>query len=185
LQVAARALTPLFAPCTESWSGFNFRALPYEHALWAILDQRPLHFLPAEYARWEDLLLAAADDVIAGATKEFGSLAGATWGKRNTVRLRHPFSRALPAWLGSFIDLPAQPLPGDSNTPRAQSRSDGASQRLVVAPGRESEGLFHMPGGQSGHPLSPYYRAGHGAWAAGEPTPLLPGPAVHTLELAP
>ena len=42
-----------------------------------------------------------------------------------------------------------------------------------------------MPGGQSGHPLSPYYRAGHEAWVAGEPTPFLPGPAVHRLRLEP
>jgi penicillin amidase len=42
-----------------------------------------------------------------------------------------------------------------------------------------------MPGGQSGHPLSPYYRAGHEAWVKGEATPLLPGPAQRTLVLTP
>jgi penicillin amidase len=69
--------------------------------------------------------------------------------------------------------------------PRVQSPTQGASERLVVSPGREAEGIFHMPGGQSGHPLSPYYRAGHEAWVKGEPTPLLPGPAQHTLTLKP
>ena len=61
----------------------------------------------------------------------------------------------------------------------------GASERMIVAPGNETEGLFHMPGGQSGHPLSPYYRAGHAAWARGEPTPFLPGEPVHRLTLRP
>jgi penicillin amidase len=42
-----------------------------------------------------------------------------------------------------------------------------------------------MPGGQSGHPLSPYFRAGHEAWARGEPTPFLPGKTEHTLTLTP
>jgi penicillin amidase len=42
-----------------------------------------------------------------------------------------------------------------------------------------------MPGGQSGNPLSPFYRAGHEAWTRGEPTPFLPGPATHTLRLQP
>jgi penicillin amidase len=42
-----------------------------------------------------------------------------------------------------------------------------------------------MPGGQSGHPLSPYYGAGHEDWASGRPTPLLPGAAVETLRLLP
>jgi penicillin amidase len=42
-----------------------------------------------------------------------------------------------------------------------------------------------MAGGQSGHPLSPYYGAGHQDWAEGKPTPFLPGPAQHTLRFAP
>jgi penicillin amidase len=42
-----------------------------------------------------------------------------------------------------------------------------------------------MPGGQSGHPLSPFYRAGHESWVHGEPTPFLPGKTEHTLTLKP
>ena len=61
----------------------------------------------------------------------------------------------------------------------------GASQRMVVAPGHEEDGIVHMPGGQSGHPLSPFWGAGHGDWAAGRPSPFLPGEARHTLELVP
>ena len=81
--------------------------------------------------------------------------------------------------------MPADPLPGDIDMPRVQTPTFGASMRLVVSPGHEAEGLLHMPGGQSGHPLSPFYRAGHEAWVKGEPTPLLPGPAEHTLTLTP
>jgi penicillin amidase len=55
----------------------------------------------------------------------------------------------------------------------------------VVSPGREELGILHMPGGQSGHPLSPYFLAGHHDWEKGKPTPLLPGPAVHRLVLVP
>ena len=62
----------------------------------------------------------------------------------------------------------------------SEPRSDSS-----VSPGREEEGYLHMPGGQSGHPLSPFYRAGHDDWARGEPTPFLPGPARHTLKLVP
>lgn len=69
--------------------------------------------------------------------------------------------------------------------PRVQSPSHGASQRLVVSPGREEEGLFHMPAGQSGHPVSPYYGAGHEAWEEGRPTPLLLGDVVYELTLVP
>jgi penicillin G amidase len=81
--------------------------------------------------------------------------------------------------------MPRQPLPGDSHMPRFQSPEAGASERLAVSPGRETEGYFHMPGGQSGHPRSPHYGDGHAAWANGERTPFLPGKAVHVLTLKP
>ena len=42
-----------------------------------------------------------------------------------------------------------------------------------------------MPGAQSGHPLSPYYRLGFEAWVHGEPTPFLPGARRYALTLAP
>ena len=77
-------------------------------------------------------------------------------------------------------------LPGDRDMPRVQIDSiEGASERFAVSPGHESEGYLHLPGGQSGHPLSPFYRAGFMEWARGEALPLLPGPAQHTLTLAP
>jgi penicillin amidase len=112
-------------------------------------------------------------------------LADYTWGKHNTTRIQHPLSLALPL-LSRWLDMPAQALAGDSeNMPRIQAPAMGASQRLAVSPGRESEGYFHMPGGQSGHPLSPHYGDAHEAWAQGKPTGFLPGPAVHKLVLKP
>ena len=87
--------------------------------------------------------------------------------------------------LGGFLDMPREPLPGDSHMPRFQSPSAGASERFAVSPGREELGYFHMPCGESGHPLSPHYADGHAAWAKGEKTPFLPGPAVNVLTLVP
>jgi penicillin amidase len=79
--------------------------------------------------------------------------------------------------------MPAVPLSGDDDLPRVAGPSFGASERFAVSPGRESEGYLHMPGGQAGHPLSPFYRAGFDDWALGRPRPLLPGPVAHTLTL--
>jgi penicillin G amidase len=69
--------------------------------------------------------------------------------------------------------------------PRIQGPGFGASERFSVSPGHEQDAYLHMPGGASGHPLSPFYRAGFDAWAQGRPTPLLPGPATHELVLMP
>ena len=105
-----------------------------------------------------------------------------TWGERNTAAFRHPLSRALPM-LSRWLDMPADQLPGDSNLPRAQGPTFGASERFAVSPGREEDGYLHMPAGQSGHPLSDYYRVGHEDWVKGRPSEFLPGEAVHTLTL--
>ncbi len=145
-----------------------------------LLDERPAGWLPAGQASWQALQLAAVDRVIAELTKEGKPLSAATWGERNTAAIAHPISAAVP-WLRRWLAAPADMLPGDSHMPRVAGRSSGQSERLTVSPGREEQGVFNMPGGQSGHPLSPFFLAGHADWVAGRPTPLLPGPVRHTL----
>ena len=88
-------------------------------------------------------------------------------------------------FLGGILDMPDVELPGDNHMPRVQSPSGGASQRLVVSPGDEENGIYHQPGGQSGNPLSPFFRAGFYDWAYGKGSPLLPGPKQHELILQP
>lgn len=184
-EVGRRALLPLLAPCVRSEEDFPVLRLPQvEGPLWRLVSERPVHLLAPEYADWDALVLASLDAVAARAVEASGSLAAHTWGRRNTVRIRHPLSRALGP-LAALLDLPPLQLPGDSHMPRVQGVGFGASERFVVSPGREGSGLFHMPGGQSGHPLSPFYRAGYRRWADGTATPLLPGPATYTLVLEP
>jgi penicillin G amidase len=158
--------------------------MQFEGPLWELVTARPAHFLPPDMPSWDALLLRAVDDLIDQLGSAGPDLAQRTWGERNTVHIRHPLSRALPG-LARFLDVPPKQLPGDSNMPRVQSIGGGASERLVVSPGQEKKGIFHMPVGQSGHPLSPYYQKGHEAWEQGKPTPFLPGAAVHHLKLVP
>ena len=156
----------------------------FEGPLWELVTSQPLHLLAKDYADWPEFLRAQVDATIADLASSCPQLAHCTWGARNTVRIRHPLSRALPR-LAAFVDMPTVQLPGDRNMPRVQNGTEGASERFAVSPGQESEGYLHIPGGQSGHPLSPFYRAGFQEWARGEPLPLLPGPARHTLTLTP
>jgi penicillin amidase len=145
-----------------------------------LLDERPAAWLPAGYASWQDLQLAAIDRVVAEVTKDGTPLEKASWGARNTVAISHPIAQALP-FLKRWLAAPPDLLPGDANMPRVAGPKFGQSERLTVSPGREEEGLFDMPGGQSGHPLSPWFLRGHEDWVAGKPTPLLPGATEHTL----
>ena len=185
LRVWERAFAPLIAPCLQADPRFDYSLFRQsEGALWQLVSQQPAHLLDSRYPDWSALLLDAADAVRIELTADGRPLATRTWGDYNQVRIQHPFSRMLP-WLSEWLDVPTQPLAGDLHMPRVQTPGNGPSQRLVVAPGREEDGILHLPGGQSGHPLSPYYRAGHKAWAAGEPLPFAPGRILHLLQLRP
>lgn len=156
-----------------------------EHAVWILLEQRPLHLLPPEYTDWNQLLVACAQRIAERMQAQPGGITARTWGEQNTAAIQHPLSRMLPGFIAQWLDMPRDPLPGDSYMPRIQSPNFGASQRFVVAPGDEEQGYFSMPGGQSGHPLSPYYGSGHADWVTGKATAFLPGPPEHRLSLLP
>ncbi|MCC7337553.1 MAG: penicillin acylase family protein [Pirellulaceae bacterium] len=161
------------------------RALPlaYEDVMWQLLKERPQHWLPHTFESWDALLSDAAAGTEQKLTQK-SSLASATWGARNTVSIQHPLAKAIPL-LSRWLDMPVRQLPGDDHMPRVQGLTFGASQRMVVSPGREERGIYHQPGGQSGHPLSPFYRAGYEDWVAGNPSALLPGAGIHSLLLTP
>ncbi|MBN8726735.1 MAG: penicillin acylase family protein [Xanthomonadales bacterium] len=185
-EVIANVLDGFAAPVRQRFPDFVLPKLQQaENAVWMLLEQRPAHLLPGPHADWDALLLSAAERVSARLEAAPGGLAGSTWGSYNTARIRHPLSRALPGPLARWLDMPPDELPGDSNLPRVQGPSFGASERFAVAPGQEASGYFMMPGGQSGHPLSPYYGSGHEDWVHGRATPFLPGPPEQVLSLAP
>jgi len=155
----------------------------FEGALWSLVTDQPAHLLTDNYESWDALLIAAVDENIEYFATNFeGGLEQRTWGERNTAAIRHPLSRAIP-FLSAWLDMPAEQLPGDSNLPRAQGPAFGASERFAVMPGDEAGSYLHMPAGQSGHPLSDFYHAGHSDWVQGRATAFLPGEPAHTLVL--
>jgi penicillin amidase len=179
--VEKAVMEPLMEPCVEKFPGFRWTRFNSGPAIRKILEERPAHLLDPRFGSWEALLLQAADDTAAACAP----LGEKTWADQNTAAIRHPLLRGLPRLLSSWADMPADPLSGDSDVPRVARPSFGASERFAVSPGRESEAYLHMPGGQSAHPLSPWFRAGHQAWVRGVAQPFLPGPAKATLVLKP
>ena len=149
-----------------------------------LLDSGSAAWLPAGRKDWHDVQLAAVDKAIAALTTGGRKLADASWGKRNAANVAHPFAQFLPP-LRRWLSAPPLPLPGDNDMPRVAAPDFGQSERLVVMPGKEEEGVFNLPGGQSGHPLSPFFLAGFDDWAKGNPTPLMPGVPKYGLVLTP
>ncbi len=187
LEVQARVFHGLTGPLREAYGADVALRLSnqFEAPLWSLVTRQPEHLLNAEYANWDELLLSAVRANVAYFSSNFdGPLSARTWGERNTARIRHPLSAILP-WFEGFLDMPPDPLSGDSDLPRAQGPTFGASERFSVAPGDERHGLMHMPTGQSGHPMSAFYRRGHDDWVKGAPSPFLPGLPAHSLTLLP
>jgi penicillin amidase len=187
LRIVRGVLSPLTARCRAADARFRLAGLECEAPTWALVAARPDHVLDPAYSDWGSLILAMIDATLDQAARRGEPLHSYTWGRKNITRIQHPISMTLPI-LGRLLDLdmPATPLPGGrKDMPRIQSPTYGASQRMAVSPGREAEGYFHMPCGQSSHPLSPHYRDGHEAWESGQPTPFLPGPTVNSLILEP
>src|SRR5207248_500798 len=140
--------------CYEADDTFDYATVRRrEGPIWMLVTGKPMHLLDPQYATWDDLILAAIDDTIAAAQEHrSGGLADRKWSEFNGTVYRHPLSAALP-FVSRWLDMPAQPVPGDLYTIQVHSGSLGASERMVVSPGHEEDGIMHMPTGQSGHPL--------------------------------
>jgi penicillin G amidase len=163
--------------------GYRAANTRYEATMETLADHHA--WIPHGFADWQAFMVDRIDHAIAQ-LPEGTKLDDARWGERNRSAIAHPFARIVPAWLSwvrDWLSAPRDPLQGDINMPRVQSPAFGASERFVVSPGREQDGIFEMPGGQSGNPLSPYFLAGHETWVRGDAAPFLPGPAVHMLTL--
>ena len=152
-----------------------------ETPLWELITQQPENFLWLSDKSWGDLIAQSLNQTLTDMTQE-QALSQAIWGQQNTSAIQHPLSKAVP-FIGRWLDMPNTPLPGDSNTPRVQGKAFGASERMIVSPGHEETGIFHMPTSQAGHPWSPYYGMGHSDWEEGKPSPFLPGKTAYTLNL--
>ncbi len=159
----------------------------YEGPLWQLIEQRPAYLLPPDQPSWDAWLLSGVEGMF-GFYEQLGlgevPVAELTWGEGPMWRIPHVLVSGFPPAM-LVLSLPAPSVLGDDDMPLVLRPGLGPSLRMVVSPGHEEEGIFTMPGGQSGHPMSPHWGDHHEAWAAGQTSPFLPGDAVHTLILEP
>jgi penicillin amidase len=164
------------------------RQLPTNQAdepVWRLMKARPDHLVPPGFQNWDAVLGAALSNTLAAVeTEADDKLQDFTWGAANRAMIRHPLSQAVPG-LAFLLHPPGDPQPGDLYQPRVARPAVGAAVRFIVTPGDEAKGIFHMPTGQTGHPLSPYYNAGHDDWAKARPSAFLPGTTKWQLTLQP
>lgn len=161
-----------------------------ENAGWLLLQAKREDTLPAGYASWQALLeQALIQSVQQGQAYVPASNARsqqhfARWGVLNASQIQHPLSKAIPL-LAPWLDMPIHPQSGDRHMPKVAVNGFGQSERMVVSPGHEADGVLVLPSGQSGHPLSEYYRAGYAAWQQQTNLPFLPQAKKYQLILQP
>lgn len=183
-----KTLTLIFAPLAAQLEQqqLSIRDLKWaaETPGWAMLQARRPDTLPANFSSWDALLQQALLDSHKELQAKVTADQPLNWGVLNTGDFRHPLTRAL-EFLSPWLNMPATPMAGDRHMPRVQMPVHGQSERMVVAPGYEQDGILVVPAGQSGHPLSEFYRADHDAWLHETPQGFLPAAEKYQLILQP
>tara|TARA_Y100001954_G_scaffold94295_1_gene103180 strand:+ start:6871 stop:9243 length:2373 start_codon:yes stop_codon:yes gene_type:complete len=186
-----QVINTTFAPLSEALKpkhlSLRYVSSNLEPAIWQLIRSENSQWLPEGQNNWQSYMLSQYEQARQqlldkhGASKDLSTLA---WGKVNKQAITHPFAGQIPVF-GKALNMPEIPGYGDTFMPAVQARSFGASQRLFVRPGQLDKAVLTIPGGQSGHPLSAFYKAGFDDYAKHRMTPLLPGKPLHTLTFMP
>jgi len=180
--------TPFLAACRNADNNFQYSWFYSDTPLQAMLKAKPPQLLPdpVNYRDWDAFILGQLTQSAQQLRAKYPDIAlsGLTWGRVNTAQYKHPFSGTIPL-LSRLLDMPEDELAGCGHCVRVANPGFGVSERLVVSPAHLDEGILHMPGGQSAHPLSPYYRDQFSYWVQGLPIDLLAGKPKHKLILKP
>jgi penicillin amidase len=154
-----------------------------------IIMHAPAQWLPKNYATWDDFLAACVSE---GLKEDHAPADLNTWryGYAHPVELMHPLYRLLP-WFKSWTGTGVQPQSGDTTTVKQVGRTFGPSQRFTMDWSNIDGSTENIVMGESGNPLSPYYRDQWWYWYNGKTfsLPFTDGAVnavtVHTLRLVP
>ena len=141
------------------------------------------------------LLSAALNEAVGELTQRLGPSNNWRLDQLLRVELRHELGRAAPV-LGWLFNEPDQPWGGSTATvgrarysyTRPFAVNAGATVRAVAEMRPAPRVSSVLPGGQSGHPLSPHYTDQYPAWLDGQLLPIAAEPAAiegDHLELVP
>ena len=150
-----------------TWGERNF-------ALEQLIAHTPARWLPPAYATWDDLLTAAVDKGVLDSHAP-NNLAKWSIGKTNPVEIQLPLFAQLPM-LSRLAGLPTgsgtHPQSGNSLTVRQSRHTFGPSERFTADLADPDAGTLVLPLGQSGNPLSPWFRDQFPAWLGTSTFPL-------------
>ena len=154
-----------------------------------LIMHAPAAWLPKGYAAWDDFLTEAVRE---GLSEEHapGDLKTWKYGVEHPVVVAHPLYKLLP-WFKNWTGTGDQPQSGDITTVKQVGRTFGPSQRFTMDWASADGATENIVMGQSGDPVSAYYRDQWPFWYEGR-TFALPfssaavnAQTTHTLQLVP
>jgi penicillin amidase len=153
-----------------------------------VMHAKP-EWLPPGYKDWNALLTAAVREGMRSG-KAPSDVPQWTYGSWHVIDLAHPLAKFLPL-IGSIAGTGPQPMSGDTTTVKQISATVGPSQRFTMDWSNIDGSTENIVLGESGNPLSPYFRDQWSAWDNGTTFSLPFSPAAvaaqtsHTLRLLP
>src|SRR5580698_3129819 len=154
-----------------------------------LIMHAPAQWLPKNYATWDDFLAAC---VTRGLEEDHAPADLKKWryGYEHPVDLEHPLYGLLP-YFKKWTGTGAQPQSGDTSTVKQVGRTFGPSQRFTMDWSNPDGATENIVMGQSGDPLSAYYRDQWAYWYNGKTfalpftDPSISAATSHTLRLLP
>jgi penicillin G amidase len=154
-----------------------------------LIMHAPAAWLPKQYAAWDDFLTAVVRE---GLNEEHapGDLRKWKYGVQHPVVVAHPLYNLLP-WFRKWTGTGAQPQSGDTTTVKQVDRTFGPSQRFTIDWANPDNATENIVMGQSGDPVSAYYRDQWPFWYEGHTftlpfsTQAVGEQTTHTLRLTP
>ena len=187
-ELVKAVLAPLFAKCREIEPNFSYNWSSVDVPVQRMIESGRPELVPdrRSFHDWHGFLRARLLHSAQILSERHGvtALGGLTWDKVNKAEVRHPLTEGVPM-LSALLDMPRHALSGCGHCVRFADGKYGASERMIVAPGHESEGILHMPGGQSGQPGSRHYSDQQESWVNGLPTRFSDNEILHIFTLRP
>jgi penicillin G amidase len=174
-RLAQEVFAKVVTACRVHDPDFRYAWREMETPLRHLLIERPQGVLNTRYHDdWQQMIIDIMRQTSRALHQQYPeiSLAQLTWGQTRSVSLQHPFSKSA-SFLAHLLDMPPFEIDGCASIcVKVLDTAHGASERLVLSPAHPENAIFHMPGGQSGHPLSPHYRDQQRLWQKAIDAPL-------------
>jgi penicillin amidase len=186
---ARRALWPMILEPKLGKEASEYHWSESDFAEEEIIMRAKADWLPPAYKNWDALLTGAVRKGMEQG-KAPADVAQWSYGSWHVVDIEHPLAKFLPM-IGRMAGIGKQPQSGDTTTVKQVGRDFGPSQRFTMDWSNIDGSTENIVLGESGNPLSPYFRDQWNNWYGGTTFALPFTPAAvaaqtrHTLRLLP